>query len=659
MELSSNLPSSTFGQFSVGYGQAPGSFTAFSSAQHTDSFSGNSSLQGYYINNPQVVPAAVVNVANGPSPIVGNTLDPGQIFLHPGAINTSNAEGGPIQNAIVRFAVPTTGVYSIVGDWESLHFGTTSKQILVNGQSIFSNAASTSAFNLSANLNANDYVDFLVNPAGIIAGDSVGLRAALSTQVAAVPKPGVLTLGKLSSGAYNATASGTIDSYAFIKTVGDGGLQANVYRNGNQVVVAVKGTDTSGSADTVKNLLADMALTTDGKINKLLVSYSTQLATLLKGLQDDPSYKNANVTLTGHSLGGAVAQLVGSVATGLSVTTFDAPGAKLLLDQPYSNSSSTGLIGTFTHLSEAISAGLGGPLGLSNFNPDLDRKITNYRLAGDQVSMAGRNRNSETDTNQVGTLVTVANLDGYVDVCAKTCFNLPYLYSSVLRNHDPTVLEKSIAAYCPEGKPNANCVAGFNNEPNNVAEYSTWISYGVLIPATGVCALDSLGVETLRFFQQNVTGHAFCETLSKRLVAGRQAVDPPPGTGYFVKLNVGSPLLGSFSLPLLDSIFGWALQYHDQNGWSAIDTGMGAAEFQFANGVDALSFVPVDASGNPTFNPNFFYFGFSTISDGDFSATVFAFGNPDSVPEPTELLLFATACIALLASRRSRPTVRA
>ena len=387
---------------------------------------------------------------------------------------------------------------------------------------------------------------------------------------------------------------------------------------------------------------------------------------LLKQLQDDPSYKGVNVTLTGHSLGGAVAQLVGSVATGLNVTTFDAPGPKGLLTQPYSNSKSTGLKGTYTNLFDAISAAMDGVLGLSNFTPDLDRTTINYRLEGDQVSMAGRT--SET-TNQLGRVISVPNIDGNKDVCANGCTTLSALlnYEYILASHNLVTLTRSIDKYCSNGSTGVSCVEGFNGEPNSVAENSTLIGAAILGVVQGTCLVKSHAeflfsplLASLPGMAQTVsTGsmNAFCETLNKRLVAGTQAVDPPPGNAYLVQLNSGSPLFGSFSLPALGSIFGWTSQYHDQFGWSAIQASMGAANFQFASGVDEFAFVPLDALGNQTFNPDSFYFGFSTVSDGDFSATVFAFGNPDVVPEPAGLLLFLTAGAALLAFHRKRKLV--
>ena len=181
MESGSVTGINPFDQFSVGYGTG-GSFTAFGPSYHTNAYAGNANIQGYFVNNPQIAPVVAVNVTNTPTIMnnIGSTLGSNYIFMHPGAISTFNAEGGPIQDAILRFTAPITGLYTVVGDWVKMHFGTTSDQILVNGVLATPATSGTSSFNFAKQLNANDHVDFVVNPAGVIAGDSTGLRATLT-----------------------------------------------------------------------------------------------------------------------------------------------------------------------------------------------------------------------------------------------------------------------------------------------------------------------------------------------------------------------------------------------------------------------------------------------------------------------------------------------
>ena len=183
-----------FGPFSAGYFDETvlGGFTAFTAADHTDSWAGNPDIQGWSINNPQIVPAVVVNTsASSTNTFFGVTLDPHQILMHEGGIG-NNAFNPPINSAILRFTAPTTGNYEIVGSWERLHTGTTEDMILHNGVSIFSSNAANSPFSLMEFITAGDTIDFVVNQYNDgIGGDSTGLYATLTNTV---PEPSSFAL---------------------------------------------------------------------------------------------------------------------------------------------------------------------------------------------------------------------------------------------------------------------------------------------------------------------------------------------------------------------------------------------------------------------------------------------------------------------------------
>jgi hypothetical protein len=194
--------SSTFGPFSVGHADeaSPGSFTAFTAAQHTNIFTpsgANPNIQGFFVDNNVDVPGVLVNVsATGQSPCCGiSPLDPNQIFMHPSGIGTDGF-GAPIHDAIVRFTAVFASLYIIGGDWESLHSGTTNNIVRHNGTDIFSSTDANSVFNLSVNLLAGDAIDFVVNDFNGIGGDSTGLRANLRA-VPAPPTTALLALGLL------------------------------------------------------------------------------------------------------------------------------------------------------------------------------------------------------------------------------------------------------------------------------------------------------------------------------------------------------------------------------------------------------------------------------------------------------------------------------
>ena len=178
--------SSTFGPFTVGYGNAvdDAPFAAFTPAEHTNAFAGNASTQGFLTNNNVIVPAVVVNVSPSDAGFAG--LQPGEILLHPGG-RGPNGFDPPILDATLRFTAPTATSYALNGAFRSLDAGSTNNYVLVNGvpQAIGAGPGGSitdaGAFALTLNLGAGDTVDFAVNEAADgIGSDSTGLRARLT-----------------------------------------------------------------------------------------------------------------------------------------------------------------------------------------------------------------------------------------------------------------------------------------------------------------------------------------------------------------------------------------------------------------------------------------------------------------------------------------------
>lgn len=159
----------------------------------------------------------------------------------------------------------------------------------------------------------------------------------------------------------------------------DGELQAAVYTKGQETIVAFKGTSSGGW-----DKLADFKL-------GFCVNSS-----YFRKAEEFVARHAPNALLAGHSLGGAIAQVVGH-RKNLPFVTFNAPGVALL---PTFNSGSVG-----RNLSQLSPVGLlrvvGAAYGVARHPRQAKRDLCaignksdglNYRLSGDLVSQWGVHR---------------------------------------------------------------------------------------------------------------------------------------------------------------------------------------------------------------------------------------------------------------------------
>ena len=95
--------------------------------------------------------------------------------------------------------------------------------------------------------------------------------------------------------------------------------------DGSRVVLAIAGSD-----DIADWVGANPSFISPAGPTSTLTNDVNAAAAILEAIKNQ--YRNANIVLTGHSLGGAIAQILAN-ATGLQATTFDAPGVGALV--PY------------------------------------------------------------------------------------------------------------------------------------------------------------------------------------------------------------------------------------------------------------------------------------------------------------------------------------
>ena len=459
--------------------------------------------------------------------------------------------------------------------------------------------------------------------------------------------PSTTILAHLSSAVYNESA-GVIDGftplgsqYTITGASTQDGFGAVAFRNPSDpdtIVIAVRGTDPSNFYNTVFNVVADGSIASGSISNDIFAQDVNDLVALLQHVHQD--YNNSRILLTGHSLGGALAQIVGNAA-GINVVSFDAPGAKGLL--PPNPSTMAG--SSTTDLAEF---NLGHLAALNIASPLLfDGPIVNYRLYGDQVSLVGLNQQfgtTKTVDDASNVLVDASVLLGPIGWSDQ--HKLSNLYSRLTLCGDSIVSCDIVH----DGAPGPNII-GHIAKPVGAA-FTTGYNIGNLGLEvggdlwSGVTKVAQIYGDTWTQLQQ---------TYVNWLVAAGEIIpwDPPPGFGYLYELQPGSPFIQSLALPYIDPVIGWVLQYEDKNGWSLPWEVLSPNAFTFTTDVTSLLFFPIDKNGDAILNPNSFLMNIGFASDGEVNATLKTFApTQQSATEPNTLILICIGLATMLLTSR-------
>jgi hypothetical protein len=175
---------------------------------------------------------------------------------------------------------------------------------------------------------------------------------------------------KAAYGDFDSELNQEYKGYTEIKQVrfSSAGFSGRAYKNGTQIVLAITGSDSIVDWLDVNGTF----ISPNGTPTRAFRDYVGYAAQMLKFVYAE--FHGANITITGHSLGGAIAQVIGN-AGGWAVTSFDAPGAAQTLE----DADLTAILRT---VPKSINAG----------------PITNYRVYGDLVSTVGEQLTKDVRT---------------------------------------------------------------------------------------------------------------------------------------------------------------------------------------------------------------------------------------------------------------------
>ena len=313
----------------------------------------------------------------------------------------------------------------------------------------------------------------------------------------------------------------------------------------------------------LKNAAADVSFNGGSVPSPLLIEEVTDAAAFVKQIEqnDEQNDWNANITLTGHSLGGAIAQLVGEAA-GLDAYAFNAPGAA----------------GVYGSLGSSL---FGNPLRYGSWRAPVSGQVnTNYRLFGDQVSLLGK---------PIGNTVTLVNLNQPSG---------PFDFQYMLNAHK---MENVISAIESAG-------TNINNLPISPAAPGTFPELNDVQGLQGMLTGTKLGLGLYAFVFAVTNGAAI-------------TIDPASGTDFTFIENSGSPNLASITLPTMNNVGSYELRYSQNGVWSAYQSIQPGVLDNLPSGVSGVEFNAIGSLGQGEPLPSFLFQG-SFSSSGTVSATL-------------------------------------
>lgn len=417
-----------------------------------------------------------------------------------------------------------------------------------------------------------------------------------------VPSPSLYTLAGLSGAVYKNSLYA--EGYKLIDQIRTPSFFGGAYASPDysQIVLSFRGTSNT------KNWINNSGFVT-GMATYGFMQYMQAAETLAERVASNPKFATSEITVTGHSLGGAVAELVGS-AGGFKTVAFNAPGVGGLVDD---------VVGVLS------------PLSKISRNQDM---ISNYRIAGDQVSLVGVEMGG-LETFTILSDKLMSNIGGSSSVKDALVDGL-----NMIHNHDIDTIINQI-------KSGVKPISG------EIGTSYVDLLLGTFNPVSFVVKTIAGSVSL-----GNATGHLLAQVLSP----GLQFIDPVGGSQFIFTVKNGSPGFSSVLLPIIDDVDFYSLRYLVDGQWSDYtDVGPGAL-FDLPNNVVSLDFSPYGIGNNPVSISDQFVFGIVFDEIGLLDATIEMknvvlseeYQNvPVATPEPgTFVLLFLGSILAFYVRRK-------
>ena len=493
------------------------------------------------------------------------------------------------------------------GDNSSVSLADIPSQFTATASGLFWNFGINSSiltFEGTSSSNSDDFLQVAggggcpVSPASIcvtVNGNTVGTAYTSLVQiagVAATPTPTPLQLAKLSN-ATNQSGTPTIPGFSYLTDnqslhiTDNSGFHAiaDISADGTQIVVAFRGTVLKDGATTVKDFLADGSYIT-GKPSLNLTALVSDAANFTEQLES--KYSNATITFTGHSLGGGIAELIAE-KTGFQAIVFDAPSGATLYPQ----------------LSVQLSV-------LDSTTTPPAAQISDYRLTGDQVSLAGAEFPNTT-------LFSVASPSS-IQTSGSQTETLVAAFRTIGQYHDLGLLIDQLG----NGSPISTNNVGLNLFSGNL-DLSN-----VLVPIADLFNY----AEDARF---------------------AYLYDPSAGSQFILQNSPTSPFFNTLELPSLAGVGQYDVRYEIGSTWLPFALVMPGDVLTLPAGVDGFEFDPLNALGEGMQTTGSFLFAATFASSGTVSTEIQEIGVlPSSVPEPAAwiLLVLGFGGVGALVRRR-------